>query len=171
MTQRRPPADPDTRRGYAARAGDLVGSIGGVSFRKFGFVQSAIIERWAEIVGDEAARRTRPESLRFPAGRTSGGTLHLLVASAHAPLLQHMAPMIVERVNRFFGHAAVARVAWKHGRLGGKPPIARPVPVAVPEELGEGLRTVADPGLRASLEALAAQLAAQPGLSVRGKIS
>ena len=49
-------------------------------------------------------RSRRPKSIRFPAGRKSGGALTLLVEGAHGPLLQHLSPMIIERVNRFFGY-------------------------------------------------------------------
>src|SRR3569623_3807788 len=72
-------------------AGDLVGEVGGQSFRKFGFVQSAIVSRWSEIVGERYAKVSSPESIRFPAGRKAGGALTLLVEGAHAPLIQHLA--------------------------------------------------------------------------------
>src|SRR6188768_4038496 len=89
------------RSGRARSAGELVGEIGGVAFRRFGFVQSAIVSRWSEIVGERYAKVSSPESIRFPMGKKSGGVLTLLVQGAHAPLMQHLAPVIVERVNRF----------------------------------------------------------------------
>lgn len=165
--------EPPARRGYAARAGDLVGDVGGLAFRKFGFVQASVVARWPEIVGERYARVSSPESIRFPAGKDRGGTLALLVEGAHAPLMQHMAPMIVERVNRFFGYPAVARISWRQGRLHRPAPIERPAPAPIPHELGEGLREIADDGLRASLESLAAQLAgatAHPPIKIQGKI-
>ncbi|WP_317617581.1 DUF721 domain-containing protein [Sphingomonas daechungensis] len=81
-----------------------MGEIGGVAFRRFGFVQGAIVSRWSEIVGERYARVSSPESIRFPMGKKSGGVLTLLVEGAHSPLLQHLAPLIIERVNRFFGY-------------------------------------------------------------------
>ena len=60
------------RRGRARAAGDLVGDIGGVSFSRFGFVQSAIVSRWGEIVGERYANVSTPESIRFPAGQEVG---------------------------------------------------------------------------------------------------
>ena len=145
-------------------AGELVGDIGGQSFRRFGFVQSAIVSRWAEIVGDRYARVSCPESIRFPTGKKAGGALTLLVDGAHAPLIQHLAPIIIERVNRFFGYAAINRIVFHQGR----PPAPearpkRPQLAAVPKELGEGLREIADPELRACLESLGAQIAATSG--------
>ena len=164
MTKQKPLKDQAERSCRPRRAGDLVGDIGGQSFRRFGFVQSAIVSRWAEIVGERYARVSSPESIRFPTGKKFGGVLTLLVEGAHAPLIQHLTPLIVERVNRFFGYAAINRIVFRQG----KPPAPAPKPERlqlrpVPKELGEGLREIADPELRACLESLAAQIAASSG--------
>lgn len=145
-------------------AGELVGAIGDRSFRRFGFVQGAIVSRWAEIVGARYAKVSSPESIRFPLGKKAGGALTLLVDGAHAPLIQHLTPMIVERVNRFFGYAAVNRIVFKQGKPPAAPPkLARPQLRPVPKELGEGLREIVDPELRACLESLAARIEASSG--------
>jgi len=145
-------------------AGDLVGAVGDQSFRRFGFVQGSIVSRWGEIVGERYARVSSPESIRFPAGKKSGGVLTLLVDGAHAPLIQHLTPMIVEKVNRFFGHAAINRIVFRQGKQPAPPPRPeRPQLRPVPKELGEGLREIADPELRHCLESLAAQIAASSG--------
>ena len=114
----------------AQAAGDLVGEVGGQSFRKFGFVQSAVVSRWSEIVGERYAKVSSPESIRFPAGRKSSGALTLLVDGAHAPLVQHLAPMIIERVNRFFGYAAIDRIIFKQGRPSARAPSRTDAPAA-----------------------------------------
>ena len=160
-------ADEAPRGGRARAAGELVGEVGGMAFRRFGFVQSAIVSRWAEIVGERYAKVSSPESIRFPTGRKSGGVLTLLVEGAHSPLLQHLSPLIMERVNRFFGYEAVNRVVFRQGRPPArKPEPARPQLRPVPKELGEGLRQIADPELRACLESLAGQIAATSGAPV-----
>jgi len=155
----------DSPRGGRPRAaGELVGDIGGQSFRRFGFVQGAIVSRWSEIVGDRYATVSSPESIRFPAGRKTSGVLTLLVDGAHAPLIQHLTPLIIERVNRFFGHAAINRIVFRQGKP--PPPSAkpeRPQLRPVPKELGAGLREIADPELRACLESLAARIVATSG--------
>jgi len=148
----------------ARPAGELVADISGVAFKKFGFVQSAVVARWGEIVGERYARVSSPESIRFPAGKRAGGTLSLLVEGAHAPLMQHLAPMIIERVNRFFGYQAVATVVFRQGRARpSQPTIVRPRSAQVPADLGEGLRAIADPELRTVLESLAGKIAATTG--------
>ena len=162
MSKRKPE---DSERSCRPRAaGELVGDIGGQSFRRFGFMQGAIVSRWGDIVGERYAKVSSPESIKFPAGRKAGGALTLLVDGAHAPLIQHLTPMIVERVNRFFGYAAINRIVFKQGRPPAPPPPPeRPQLRAVPKELGEGLREIADAELRACLESLGARIAATSG--------
>jgi hypothetical protein len=156
--------EPVPRQNRARAAGEIVGAIGGVAFKRFGFVQGAVVSRWREIVGDRYAKVSTPESIRFPAGKKAGGTLTLLVEGAHAPLMQHLTPTIIERVNRFFGYEAVARIAFRQGSApkGAERPV-RPVRGEIPVELGEGLRAITDPGLRACLEALAGGLSGSAG--------
>jgi len=162
MAKQRP--DDSERSGRARLAGDIVGRIGDAAFRRFGFVQSSIVSRWTEIVGERYAKVSCPESIRFPTGRKSGGVLTLSVEGAHAPLLQHIAPLVMERVNRFFGYEAIDRIIFKQGRAAKQPERPkRPDPAPVPKELGEGLRQIADPELRACLESLAAKIAATTG--------
>ena len=151
------------RANRARAVADIVPVVGRAAFRRFGFVQSSIVSRWREIVGERYATVSSPESIRFPAGKRSEGVLNLIVEGAHAPMMQHVAPVIVERVNRFFGYPAVARVAFRQGlvqvaraKARAAPPSLRPIPV----ELGDSLREVADPELRACLESLARGVAA-----------
>src|SRR6186997_3387991 len=152
------------RSGRPRAAGELVGEIGGVAFRRFGFVQSAIVSRWSEIVGERYAKVSSPESIRFPTGKKSGGVLTLLVEGAHGPLLQHLSPLIIERVNRFFGHQAIDRVVFRQGKpIPRVKQLERPQLRPVPKELGEGLRQIADPELRACLESLASKIAGTSG--------
>jgi hypothetical protein len=162
MSKRKP--EESERSCRPRSAGELMGNIGDKSFRRFGFVQSAIVSRWAEIVGERYARVSSPESIRFPTGKKAGGVLTLLVDGAHAPLIQHLTPLIVERVNRFFGYAAINRIVFRQGKPPAPPPKPeRPQLRPVPKELGEGLREIVDPELRACLESLAAQIAASSG--------
>ena len=148
---------------------DLLPEVGGAAFRRFGFVQSSIVSRWREIVGARYAAVSSPESIRFPAGRKSQGVLTLIVEGAHAPMLQHVAPAIIERVNRFFGYEAVERLTFRQGivqaekaRSRAAPPSLRPIPA----ELGDSLREVTDPELRACLESLARGLGCGDGAPI-----
>ena len=154
----------DAPRANRARAvSDIVPDVGRAAFRRFGFVQSSVVSRWREIVGDRYAAVSSPESIRFPPGRRSEGVLNLVVEGAHAPLMQHVAPAIVDRVNRFFGYRAVERIAFRQGIVQLARGRARPAPRSlepIPVDLGDALREIADPELRACLESLARGVAA-----------
>ena len=153
------------RGGEARMVSDLVPEIGRAAFRKFGFVQSSVVSRWREIVGDRLADVTQPAMIRFPAGQKAGGTLHLTISGAHAPMLQHVAPDIIGAVNRFFGYAAVAQVRMTHGQVTPAAPVQQPAMLKpVPAELGDSLRDIGDPELRTVLERMAAGLATPPKL-------
>lgn len=144
----------------------MVPSVGRAAFRRFGFVQSSVVSRWREIVGERYAGVSCPDSIKFPPGRRSGGVLNLIVEGAHAPMMQHVAPVIIERVNRFFGYPAVERVAFKQGIVkvaASKPRPAPPSLRPLPPEMGESLRAIEDPELRAVLESLARGVAAGEG--------
>jgi hypothetical protein len=150
---------------------EMLPAIGGASFKRFGFVQSSIVSRWREIVGERYARVSAPESIRFPQGKRADGTLTMTVAGAHAPMMQHVIPEIIERVNRFFGYVAVIKVVIRQGEIArAAEPAPRPPRVAISVELGESLRTVADPELRAVLGSLAQGVAANTQLTVVGKV-
>jgi hypothetical protein len=150
----------EPRRALRARSvSEMLPAVGGAAFRRFGFVQSSVVSRWHEIVGERYARISAPESIRFPPGKKSDGVLTLLVDGAHGTMLQHVTPDIIERVNRFFGYAAVAQVHVRRSAAGvggirrPAPKLAEPVPI--PAEMGDSLREISDPELRACLEALA----------------
>lgn len=151
------------RGGAAKQVSDLIPQIGRAAFRKFGFVQSSIVTRWPEIVGERHSKVCAPESIRFPPGEKSEGVLQLVVLPAHAPLIQHVLPEVMERVNRFFGYKAVSKVKLRQGKVKAAnddssrkaPPSLKPIPM----ELGESLRDIGDPELRTVLESLARSLA------------
>lgn len=149
------------RGGSARRIGDLTGSAGRAAFNRYGFAEAALVARWPEIAGEIYARHTAPEALRFPAGRRAGGTLHLRVTGAFAPAIAMVERELIVRVNRFLGRAAVARLHLRHADA---PPAATPLtpppppPGNVDGATHASLLEVADPALRAALEALARAL-------------
>jgi len=171
MSGRKPKQDEAPRGGRARSVAELLPEAGRASFRKFGFVQHSIVSRWAEIVGQRYAGVSAPESIRFPQGKRANGTLTLTVAGAHAPMLQHVLPEIVERVNRFFGYPAVEKVAIHQGVVSKAPPKpVKPELKPVPVELGDSLRAVGDPELRAVLESLARGIASTEEIPVIGRV-
>jgi hypothetical protein len=173
-TMRKDDQPDETRRGHARPLADLIPAIGDLAFRKFGFVQSALITRWPEIAGERIAKVTQPQGLRFARGTKADGVLKLTVTSAAAPMVQHLSGDIMMAVNRFFGYRAVARIDLVQGvvrRTAAVPPAGLPPPSAaaapssppLPPSPHSGVRAIADPELRAVLEGLAASLATRSG--------
>lgn len=157
-------AEPQPRARRVRPVGELLPAVGGASFRRYGFMQVAIVNRWADIVGADYAKHSAPERIVFPHGKRAGGTLKVAVTGAFAPLLGAVAPQVVERVNGFFGYAAVARLALRHRDAPLPVRIAAAQPPAPPAaETATTLKAVADPELRGLLESLARSVATTRG--------
>ena len=159
----------ERRRGGGPRA--LAGEVPRIAaavLGKRGFGSAQLISEWRSIVGAELADKISPDRLSFPMGERRDGTLRVRVASGHAPEVQHRTPVILERINGFFGYRAVARLVLVQG-----PPIrpARPAPRPLrPLSAGEQaaldrrLARIEDPTLREALRRLgAAVLGSGPG--------
>jgi hypothetical protein len=149
----------------ARRAAKLLSTLAsGVlapSFARQGFASSELVTRWAEIVGPEIAAHAEPVKIqwaRSPEGDDSEpGTLVLRVEGPAALEIQHLSGMILERVNRFFGWPAVARLGLRQAPLRSRP---RPAPKAPDPALAERIKTelgeLDDEALRNALARLGA---------------
>lgn len=92
---------------------------------KRGFRDARLMAEWGSIVGKDLAGRTRPEKLDR---RGENGTLRLVVAPGWAVEVQHLEPLIIQRVNQFFGAAVVTRLKLKQGPV--MAPVAKKAPLA-----------------------------------------
>jgi hypothetical protein len=121
-----------------------------------GFAAARLIADWEHIVGPVLASASIPERLlRDKQGAEP--TLLIKVAPGAALELQHLEPLVVERINSHFGFRAVARLKLKQA------PVARqivshkrpaPLDPAVEQALAERVTGVADPTLQSALLAL-----------------
>lgn len=129
------------------------------AFGKRGFADGAILKDWAVVAGDHLAGHSQPEKITYPTGAGDDGTLHLRIDSGSmATELQHLEPLLIERINGFFGFKAVSRLKIIQGPLPepGEDRNWTPRPLKTEEEtdLAESLMAVDDEGLRQSLQAL-----------------
>ena len=83
----------------------------GHAFWRRGFNDPALVTQWAAIVGAGLAVHTAPVRIAFPRKERTGGTLHVRVDGAYAIELQHIAPLVIERLNAYYGYAALDRLA------------------------------------------------------------
>ena len=75
-----------------------------------GFVGADLAFHWREIVGDELAEYSQPLKIDFRKGEKNNGVLSIEVPSGGFALeLQHREKFIVEKVNAYFGYAAIVR--------------------------------------------------------------
>ena len=148
------------KRGGGPRA--LASSLSAVTkaiFGKRGFADGAIVKDWATIAGEHLARHSMPEKISTPRDKAAGGVLYLTIDSGGmATELQHLEPLLIERINGYFGFKAVDRLKITQGPLpkeGKKPaPRVRPLQEAEESELAESLMEVDDPELKQALSAL-----------------
>jgi hypothetical protein len=109
-------AKPKRRRG-AQPLSSLIPRAARAALRKHGFAKTEIVSRWPLIVGRGLAAHCAPERLAYAANQPGGGTLHLRAEGGFALELQHLEPMILERINTYYGYRAVARLVIKQGPL------------------------------------------------------
>ena len=158
-------ASPTRKFRSAAPLADLIGTCLNAAFARRGFAAVEIVTHWEDIVGAELARRSEPMRLTWPRREDpdSIGTLTIRVEGAYALEVQHLAPVVIERVNRYFGWRCVGRLALRQG------PVAklRPAPTApvepAPETVSEverGLGRFEDEALKSSLARLGALIRA-----------
>ncbi|MBL4719743.1 MAG: DUF721 domain-containing protein [Alphaproteobacteria bacterium] len=159
------PSFKDARRGGGPRA--LAANIPDITkktFGKRGLAEGGLISDWARIVGPELAASCQPERLAHPRRERSGGTLHIRVYGGAATELQHLEPLILERINGHFGYRAVEKLRLIHS----PPPtslsenVTEPPPTPLSQRQKTGLddllSRVEDPELRASLARIGAAI-------------
>ena len=142
-------------------------------FARYGFAYAEVIARWPEIVGEDLARHCRPDRIRWPKGAgeaaaKAGGTLIINAAPGRALELQYEVPRIIERVNRFYGHGAIAAVKVMQSQglpvepARGAAPCGKPVYVPA-------LTEIEDERLKAALTRMGQGVAGRSTGSPQGK--
>ncbi len=149
------------RRQGAVPLSALVGRVINPVARKRGFAAADLVAAWGDVVGADLAECTRPEKIVWPRGEANSeapGVLTLRVDGPRAVLVQHQLGQIVERVNAFFGYAAVGSVRIVQGPIGraAEPAPADDAPLAPEEEarLKAATGRVEDQSLREALDRL-----------------
>jgi hypothetical protein len=155
-------ASVEKRRGGLRALGAEIPRIAGAALGKRGFGEAQLVTQWEAVIGEELAHKLSPERISFPRGERRNGTLRLRVASAFATEAQHLEPVLIERINAFFGYGAVARLAFVQGpslNAPPAPPRLRKLSAAEQNEIESRVAGVADPELRDALKRLGSAVA------------
>jgi len=135
------------RHVYGPRAvGALVPALVRPAFAKRAPATAQVLADWEAIVGPAIAAVSVPRKL-------FSGTLAIACSGPLAIELQHLAPRLIERINRHLGRVAVTRLRFVQDAPPGRPaaPLPRPAAVARARQAVAGLP---DGELRDALEAL-----------------
>ena len=102
---------------YAYGPNSLANSLSSVIKKiapRYGFVHADIISNWRLVAGDDVAAKAIPVKISFPFGKKTDGTLYIKVKNmAFASVIQYQYPAIIDRVNQYFGYAAVKTIKIK----------------------------------------------------------
>jgi hypothetical protein len=146
------------------RLSRTVAQIAGQALGRKGLGFGQLLANWDQIVGPDLAGWTRPAKLAFPRGRQGDATLTIETVGARAVELQHQLEPLLERVNGFFGWAAVARIKLVQA-MPAMPPVQsadlRPLSTDEAREVAEVVAHVEDPLLKAALESLGRRITAK----------
>ena len=142
---------------------------------KRGLAHASVITEWERIIGPDLARYSQPEKLIFPRGQRDRGTLHIRVLGSLATELQHLEPLVIERVNTHFGYRAVERIRLIQAPLRREDRQAKqpkPLPAADKQELTElrqSLDHVENPEMRAVLERIGESILRRKKATIEGQ--
>jgi hypothetical protein len=119
-------------KSYPRPLSALVAPCLGDVFARQGFASGELVTHWAEIVGPEIAALAEPLKLQWPrpvADEPAEPAVLLLRVEGPAAIeVQHLAPQILERVNRYLGWRAVGRVGIRQAPLARAAARKRPPP-------------------------------------------
>ena len=148
-------------RAFARPLRDLLGKVVGETFTRQGFASAELVTRWSEIVGAEIAAHSEPVKILWPrpaAGEErQPGALILRVEGPAAIEIQHLAGVVCERVNGFFGWRAINRLALRQAPLRrARRKSAPPADPAAAAAIAASMPEIADEELRQALARLGA---------------
>jgi hypothetical protein len=141
---------------------DLVGPALTAAFKRHGFASTEIVTHWDDIIGAEIAAHCEPIKITWPrrndAEEPEPATLVLRCQGPAAIEIQHLAGVIVERVNRFLGWRAIERIALRQAPLArrAKPQPPPAIDAAEARRIAGQMTDSADDDLRAALGRLGA---------------
>jgi hypothetical protein len=134
-----------------------------------GFVEARILLEWDYIVTSQFSQFCIPLKVTFPLKKRSEGRLFLQATSSMATEIAYLEPLILSRVNQYFGYQAISKITIFQGpvTVGGtaRNPHRiipkKPLPEATQASLETRVQPIEDERLRSALLSL--------GVSISGE--
>ncbi len=97
-------------RGLEALSSSMISLVKKLLGNK-GMAEIDILANWLAIAGEDLAQNSLPQKIEFKSRTRNQGTLYLLtVSGAFALEIQHKIPLLLEKINTFFGYQAVSKI-------------------------------------------------------------
>ncbi|MBW0003989.1 MAG: DUF721 domain-containing protein [Hyphomicrobiales bacterium] len=102
---------------------DLVAPALGKTLATRGFAATDVLLAWPEIIGERLAKVCEPVALEWPRGPRMAvddrqpATLVIRVEGAYGLEIQHIAPLILERINSHFGWRCAGKLSIRQGPI------------------------------------------------------
>ena len=109
------------RVGKSQRLSKLMPKLLGPVMQARGLTISRIITDWPHLAV-ASKDWSEPQSLKFPPGKTTEGSLTVNVASGRGPEMQMMTGELISRINQLFGYRAVSRIVISQTAMRAKKP-------------------------------------------------
>ncbi len=133
----------------------VVGKIITPLCHKHGLMTADLVLEWPQIVGQELAKVCQVMKISFPGFSRQQGCLHLQTSSTMAMALTYSQPLIIERVNQYYGYQAISHIRIFHKPVVSIIPKPTKLPVVdISPEWQALTSTVTDKDLQQALENL-----------------
>lgn len=149
---------PTKRQARTCRVGPLIMEAITPICQQNGFVQARILLEWEYIVTPQFAQFCTPLKVTFPLKQRNNGRLLLRATSSMATEISYLEPLILSRINQYFGYQAISKISLLQGpvakkALSQKPP-NKHLPEAIQTTLKNHVQPIEDDRLRTALLSL-----------------
>ncbi|MDF3033342.1 MAG: hypothetical protein K0R76_296 [Alphaproteobacteria bacterium] len=149
--------DWDKRQGKTCRVGPLVVNTITPICQQNGFIQARLVLEWDYIVM-QFAQWCTPVKIKFPWPHRNNGCLLLRATSSMATEIVYYEPLILSKVNQYFGYQAVSSLKILQEpvfqKISPKKPAKKPLSEAAQSSLAAQVQSIEDDRLRAALLSL-----------------
>ncbi len=109
------PEDKNKRYGKARTLSKCLNHLVEPICKKQGFVNASVVLDWPQIVGQNFADLCQAIKVTFPFNSRLDGCLHVSTTSSMAAVLAYEEPLILEKINRYYGYQAISKLKIFHG--------------------------------------------------------